>query len=410
MNAGEKNSQPDRDAKTGQFIGTGMYDWQYLLTDPTCKDWLAHLAPNTQKSYGYRLNKFMDGALGSRDPSVIVGWSMDTVKAKIREFVRPLMEIGHDDEAKQIGKAVKYLYEFYHEGVTIKWRRGEFDSPKSILRAKYEVVPDNPSVYRIASGNVRRRAIIMCLWCTGVRVNCLCRWTVGMVWEAIYPTIKAPLMLRITDDMDTKLKRFKIGYYYTFLAKPALEVLKDWLDFRQKQGWFANMDDPLFVKRKANGNGTGFEERYGNEQLEPPEVWETVKFALKAAGFDPKKTWVHSFRRAFMKVLRRAGVELDLREAMHGHRVPGVRGNYWDYNDPEPARIAYGQCDWSPSGTPTLERIEEENQRLKEELEEVKRRLDQSNHRRDVSFDEQLEDFLGSEKGKRLLRRLGLAA
>ncbi len=396
-----------RDSETGKFLGTGQYDHTWLLKYAEVSEWLARLAPNTQRSYGYRLSMFLRDH--KMEPKDVLAWTPDQVKQKIREYVKPHLDAGKDATAISFKNAVKYLYEFHHEGVFIKFRHGEFFSRKAVVKAKYEFVPDNPAVYRIASGNKRRRAIVICLWCSGVRENCLCRWNVGLVWDAIYPTIKGPWLIKITDYMDTKLKRFRINYYYTFLAKPALEALKEYLDYRVEGGWEPKMNDPLFVKRQTNG-ADSFEERYGNEAIEPANVYELVKTALKSGGFDPKLTWVHSLRRAFNKVLRKGTVDPDMREALMGHRVPGVRGNYWDYNDPEPARIAYGQCDWSPSGTPTLERIEEENQRLKEELEEVKRRLDQSNHRRDVSFDEQLEDFLGSEKGKRLLRRLGLAA
>lgn len=109
----------------------------------------------------------------------------------------------------------------------------------------YEIIPTKDQIYAMSNrikklespDRIRTRALMLCLFQSGVRVNCLCRWTVGLVRDQLYPTIKVPVYLKITHKMDTKISGYGLSYYYTFLQKEGAEALKEYLDWRTKRAY-----------------------------------------------------------------------------------------------------------------------------------------------------------------------------
>jgi len=111
---------------------------------------------------------------------------------------------------------VKNFFE-YHDRV-IRFKRVDRIRYAS-KKIAYEVIPTKDQIYRMADvyrkeGKVRLRigAIILCLFQSGVRVNCLLNWRVGMVRGQIYPEIKVPVRLKITNAVDTKLSGYGLPY------------------------------------------------------------------------------------------------------------------------------------------------------------------------------------------------------
>jgi hypothetical protein len=55
---------------------------------------------------------------------------------------------------------------------------------------------------------LRNKALILSLWQSGVRNNCLCKWTIGMIREYLYPTVRVPVPLKVTAEIDTKISMY----------------------------------------------------------------------------------------------------------------------------------------------------------------------------------------------------------
>jgi len=88
-------------------------------------------------------------------------------------------------------------------------------------KAAQEIMPDKEAVYRMADAlkSARGRAIILCLFQSGARVGCLANWDRGLVREQPSPEMRAPVRLRITNRIDTKLAGYGLDYYYAFLQR-----------------------------------------------------------------------------------------------------------------------------------------------------------------------------------------------
>jgi len=86
----------------------------------------------------------------------------------------------------------------------------------SIPRKKIidEIIPSKDQIYRMADASLslkadlRNRAIILCLFQSGVRQGCLCRWTYRLIGDQLYPEVKAPVKLMITSETDAKLQSY----------------------------------------------------------------------------------------------------------------------------------------------------------------------------------------------------------
>jgi len=68
-----------------------------------------------------------------------------------------------------------------------------------------------------------------------------------MVKDQLYPTVKVPVYLKITSDIDSKISKYGLDYYYTFLHAEAAQALREWLDERMALGWKPKDSDPLLV-------------------------------------------------------------------------------------------------------------------------------------------------------------------
>jgi hypothetical protein len=187
---------------------------------------------------------------------------------------------------------------------------------------------------------LRNHAIILCLFQSGVRPGCLCRWTYRLIREYLYPEVKVPVKLVITSETDTKLQSYGLDYYITFLQRDAAVALRSYLDNRIGQGWRFKDDDPVFVTESTASRG---------EPLKTANIWEVIKQVAPAAGIDSRGMWSRLLRKTFRKVLNDSKIDEDTKEAIMGHKLPGSRGNYFDSHDHDEIAGKYMRCQFGRS-------------------------------------------------------------
>jgi len=163
----------------------------------------------------------------------------------------------------------------------IKWRRDEV--PRYVFKKKdFEYIPTMSRVWdmvecvharpetttvqrtehgRLAAGSgmvwssvqgrflsLRNRALILAMAMTGVRKNCIKKWTYGLIRECVegrcghnHPVTEGkigfPFYLRITTGLDAKLREYKVPYYHTFLHRDGATPLLEYLSAREAAGW-----------------------------------------------------------------------------------------------------------------------------------------------------------------------------
>jgi hypothetical protein len=258
-----------------------------------------------------------------------------------------------------------------------------------------QYVPTKDDVYRMADSfpnkgvlqQKRGKALILDLWQSGVRANCLCSWTWGMFKNKLYPTIEVPLPIKVVAEKpedafdcaeDSKLSSYDVNYYFTFLHEEGAHALKDYLDERIRNGWQPQDGDPVFVTESVVRRGT---------PVNAVHLTSIVKTAGKQIGISSSGLWTHCLRKSFRKTLYASGVDPDVAEALMGHKLGASRGSYFDYHDLNFAETEYMQGHWQRVGIDTVKQLEEEIGKLRQngiakeeektkELEELKTKVD----------------------------------
>jgi len=278
----------------------------------------------------------------------------EEIKKCMRTAIFTKNEEGHYSSARRLFYVVRRFLEL--NGKDVSFNRTEKKTlikriPKKIAR---QYIPTREDIYRMTDAmpnkgsrqQTRGRAVVLCLWQSGVRASCLCSWVYGMVKKQLWPEIKAPVKIKVVSNRpqgltdcaeDTKLSSYNVGYYYTFLHREAAEALKAYLEERKRDGWVPKDSDPLFVTEGTATKG---------DPLDATHLVGIVKTAAEQIGIDPKSIWTHCLRKAFRKTLYRGGVDPDVAEALMGHKLPASRGSYFDYHDVSFAVQEYTRGFW----------------------------------------------------------------
>jgi len=339
---------PARRSKLGVFApGSRVYD--YLLRFPCVVDWInGYESSYTRDQFLRTLHLFVERT--GLNPDELLRLGADGVRRRLVEISREIRDEGKHAWALALIKSVKSFCRYH--GVEIRLRRGEMIRARR-KRIGVEIIPNADQVYKMAehARTLRDRAIILCLWQSGVRVGCLVKWRFGMVRDQLFPPdgkIRVPIRLKITENEETKLRGYDMGYYYTFLAREAAEALKEYLQWRMDRGEILTDESPIFVTHSTTIKGT---------PLKPASVRGIIKYCAKRAGLNPEGIWPHCLRKAFRKVLNNSDLDEDTKEALMGHKLPGSRGSYFDYHDVDEVERKYMRLDFSPRGKAYIEEL-----------------------------------------------------
>ena len=321
--------------KKGRFArGPRSYEW--LLDDPLVKDWIdGYTSRETREKKLYQLQKVLRGG-GLQTPGELLDLSDRDIKTLVRRIVNWYLQQGRGVWAKQTAITMKGFLEAHDRRLDFK--RSERIRTPARKKVSIEHVPTKAEVYRMAdnAGSPRNKAIILCLFQSGVRVSCLCNWTYSLVREQL--NREPPVRIRVTPSLDTKLSLYGLSYYVTGLGEEAVTALGRYLEYRNTVGNL-KPSDPLFVQEGTQA---------GNGKVNRVQVWRLVKSSAKRAKLDPKSVWVHCLRKSFRKVLNATPqIDEDTKEALMGHKLPGSRGSYFDYHDEDEVMSKYMQADFS---------------------------------------------------------------
>src|SRR3989441_7230975 len=349
----------------GWFQG-GSFSFDWLLKHKVVRDWIdSYTAPNTRKQKLYQFEKFL-AAAKTKDPADLLKLSDLEAKNLIKRVSQFYLQNGKASWARQTWITMRGFYEAHDR--EIKFKRAEKIRVPPRKKVSLENIPLKPDVYRMAdvANSLRNKALVLSAFQSGVRPGCLVNWTFGMVEKGLYPEIHAPTQLKITVKEDSKLAGYGLDYYVTFLSQEAAESLKDYIEERKRNGWTPTKGDFLFVPEASASK---------NDQMTGGGLWEVIKTCAEKAGLNPEATWTHLLRKSFRKTLNATpSIPEDLKESLMGHRLPGSRGNYFDYHDVDDAAEKYASADWTRNGNGNsgkLKQLEESNKSLVERLDSL---------------------------------------
>jgi len=347
----------ERDRRTGWYM-PGPQSFESLLKDPLVSRWIrSYQNAKTREDYARVLEIVLRRT--NLSPKQLLDLDLNEARQRVMDIVRDYVDEKRYATARQIQTTAKSLFEFHDKQLVFK--RAE-RIKKIRKKIAIEVIPSKEQVHAMAnyikkkdsSDRIRTRAIILCLFQSGVRVGCLCKWSAGLVRDQLYPVIQLPVRLKITNQMDTKLSGYGLDYYYTFLQREAAEALRDYLNLREKKKKLENKDLIFGPARRFAKNA----------HTEPDRILMLVKAAARAIGLDPKTVWTHTLRKSFRKVLNAAHeIDEDIKEALMGHSLPGSRGNYFDVHDIDEIAGKYMKANYSA--------LTEPEQQIKEQGEKI---------------------------------------
>ncbi len=321
--------------------GPRSFDW--LLKYRCVRDYIDnYTAKSTRNQRLYVLEKVLKAGRLT-DPEQLLKLSESQAKTLIKRVWQFYIQHGKHSYARTVSITMRGFFEAHDR--ELRFKRSEKVRSARLVKINIEHIPNKAEVYRMAdvAGSLRNRAIVLCLYQSGVRPGCLCNWNYGLVSQQLYPEINSPVQLKITPNLDNKLNLYGLPYYITFLAEESARALRDHIDERKKrEGWNPQPSDRIFVTASSASRG---------EPIDPSGIWSVVKVAAAQANLDPKSVWPKVLRKSFRKTLNATdSLDEDTKEALMGHRLPGSRGNYFDYHDLDEVREKYLAVDWSRDG------------------------------------------------------------
>jgi integrase len=273
---------------------------------------------NTQRAFCVAVRQFSEGM--HVDPAE---WRrMDKFEARdlAWQFIEPL-KTEKSNKAMMTMAALKSFYRNLNgEQLPLDSARGGKHSIKVMSqKAATEHIPNKAEMYRIIdmAGNLRDKSILLTLFQAGLRVNALCRLTYGMVEKQLSQDL---ITLRITWDIDQKLRGYAAPFYFTYLNGEAAVMLRQYCEMSHKD---SKPSTYLF---------------YTTSKTKPVNqtwVWRIVKNCVKKAGLNPSSISTHTIRKAFRKVVRQSDTDDEFKEMVMGHSLEGSREAYFDRYDEE---------------------------------------------------------------------------
>jgi len=325
-----------------------MKEWeQFLKEHESVAAWLNNRPHNTRRALANRLRRFCESV--ELEPEEWRHLNKFEARDYAWKFVEPLIR-EHSTVAAGFLVALKsWFRNLDGEQLPLDSNRGG----KHYLhihykKPAYEHIPDKKEMYRIVdmASSLRDKAVLLFLFQSGCRVNVLEHIKYGDVEDQLD---QDTITLKITGDLDHKLRSRDIPFYITFLNGEATETLKQYCKLKHKQ---TIKDKPLFPTS-------------GKKAITQKWIWNVVKMCTERAGLDPKSISTHTIRKAFRKIVRRADIrDDDDREQLMGHQLKQSREAYYDKNDIPLILKAYQQCNFS------RELPESEVSKLQQQLED----------------------------------------
>ena len=222
----------------------------------------------------------------------------------------------------------------------------------SRYRKTPEYIPTKEEVYSIADSakTLRDRALILCLWSSGVRVNTFCALNYEDVKDELEKDLKV-VMLPVFPGMKQRHPDACKGNipYHTFFSIEAVEALKIYLRDKEEKYGPIDDDDPLFTTEWNLVNRTDRPKQRTTRMT----VSKTIHKCARLAGI---KEWQdihpHTLRKAFKSVLISPtldGGHMDMatQEFLFGHILPGTQDPYYDRSKKDYHRVEYAKLNFA---------------------------------------------------------------
>jgi len=277
-----------------------------------------------------------------KGPDELVQLSHERASELLQSFVDWLAERGQGIKTVNVGLAYIKMFFWvngFKAGREIDVER--FHQP-SRYRKRSDYVPTADEIYRMvyAAGSSRNRAMVLCLYTSGLRNSTLRALRYKDVTDELeeFEVVKVPVY-REMKEVDPRACKGDIPYY-TFFSKEAVAGLKEYVNERRSLYGSIMDEEPLFASTSTNVPSETRRLTHGKKNA----LGLVVKRAARRAGIARwREVHPHCLRKAFESALRNAGLDMKDQEFLMGHILPGVQDTYYDSSKVEDLRAKYGR-------------------------------------------------------------------
>jgi len=325
----------------GYFVSAPKV-FEPMLKDDSVQKWISKLKEkagwkSTMPGFLRTLYKFSEYC--GKSPSEIVATALgeqmaeqleELVPASLetqevaQKFVNEILNSGKRESARYARACLTSF--FRANGVALHL------DPISKFAKKTEVIPNKEQVYVMAdySGSLRDRAIILCMYQSGLGVTPLRNLDYGHIKEQIEKN-RIPIQVHVTSGIAEKPLPVA---YYTFFGAEACEALSTYLNERKRrikrmreQGKKVKgltPSSPLFASEGKNVPFGG--------RMAISSIWRIIKNSAEKTGLKKESVWPSCLRKAFEAELDRSPFDQDTKQFLLGRPTPGVK---YDVNEVE---------------------------------------------------------------------------
>lgn len=295
--------------------------------EPEIKEYLQLKSLSTAHAYSNGLAKFLKFYQKKYGKGANFGDFLDRIFAELKKPRREQKRIAETEVSQFIGylqdkglsnnairmyfAAVQNFLKYKQVAVSMSF----INVPPPVSKktnGKHEWSIEQVKKFVDAASSYRDKAIITCIFQSGLAVNEICDLNYGDIQNEFEAGILPICLKLVRQKTDVEFK--------TFFGRDAVKYLRLYLETRGE----LKPEDPLFTKQRARGG----EERITTVLIEQffSEIAQKVDFVtVKENHYNPARP--HSLRAAFNSRLINK-IDKDLREFWMGHQVGGVARAY----------------------------------------------------------------------------------
>ena len=320
-------------SERGYFISTSP-KYKLLLKDESVKRWIANLKKKagwrtTVPSFLRTLYKFTE--YSGKSPNELIAIASTAKKlAQLEEltsatpvitelvqgFMNELLSSNRRESARHVRTCLTSF--FKANGISLEL--------KSIPRVpkKEEIILSKEQIYAMAdhAGSLRNRAIILCMYQSGLGVTALRNLNYGHLKKQLEKN-RIPMRIRITSRIRRKVSQVP---FYAFFGVETCDSLKAYINernrkiqkMREKEANVRELttNSPLFA---SEGKNVPFGDRMAVSSL-----WRVVKDSAERASLEKEKIKPNSLTKAFKAELNRSPIDEEIRKYLMGNPVPSI--------------------------------------------------------------------------------------
>ena len=323
-------------SERGYFVSRSP-EYKSLLKDESVKKWISNLKKKagwrtTVPSFLRTLYKFSK-YLG-KGPNELIAIAATAKKLAqpeeltsaspvimelVQAFMNELLSSGKRERARHVRTCLMSF--FKANGISLEL--------KTIPRVtiKEGIILRKEQIYAMAdyAGSLRNRAIILCMYQSGLGMTALRNLNYGHVKKQLEKN-RIPIRIRITSHIRQKASQVP---FYTFFGAEACDFLKVYINERKRKNQKmrekeANVrelttNSPLFA---SEGKNVPFGER-----MAISSIWRVVKDSAERASLEKEKIKPNSLTKAFEAELNRSPIDEEIRKYLMGRPIPSMEYN-----------------------------------------------------------------------------------